>query len=629
MLSRTTLKSRILPFLFLVFLWPFFVHAETVPAYKVKAASALMEALKEARGILPGEKPYFFLEKTLPSANFSVAMAYPSYGEIYLEESAYDLCVREFGPDSLNALSVILAHELVHYMRKHGVKNHFAWQFDAKYTQDSAIVEALSAGLPESDVESSGFLSRVESLLANFESRKKEAEADLEGGFLSYLAGYPIGDIGPRLMDKIYSFYRIPAVIPTYPSLEERRNISINTAERLKELQYWFEAANLMIVAGQYEMALSNYHRLVGEFQGREMYNNMGVICMLAADQLFQQGERPGFVLPYSLDLNSRLARNSRGGDGDEDRIRKEKRDSLLDMAVSYFQKASDLDGDYPLALLNMGVTEWMRACSWKLDHKLSEEYLAKAKGLALQTERIVRPIMTWNGRDRTVRSAKILQAMISFSSRDTSSAIQLLSGLIADAPNDSRITANLNTILHPDLALAKKSPQCPTGGEILFRPDNVVSLSVKNIKQYFNSIVGKIPNHNIEPGERPKEYKDLQFGFQEDALGVAVYSSTWTDWSDRIGQINYMWAPRGFKEPLPCNNPLEDLDLDGVFQQYGDPVTTIPFARGELHYFSKGNKVVNNQIGKQIGSEWYGLIIMIENEVPVQWGLVLNYIPI
>ena len=106
------------------------------------------------------------------------------------------------------------------------------------------------------------------------------------------------------------------------------------------------------------------------------------------------------------------------------------------------------------------------------------------------------------------------------------------------------------------------------------------------------------------------------------------VYSSTWTDWADRIGQINTMWAPRGFEEPLPCETPLSDLDLDGLYQQYGQPLYTIPFASGELVFFSRGEKVINDSTGKIIGMDRYGLIVLIEEDIPVQWGLTLNYEP-
>ena len=41
----------------------------------------------------------------------------------------------------------------------------------------------------------------------------------------------------------------------------------------------------------QYEHSLSNDYRLVGDFQGREIYITMGMIFMLAVVQLFQGGE--------------------------------------------------------------------------------------------------------------------------------------------------------------------------------------------------------------------------------------------------------------------------------------------------------------------------------------------------
>ncbi len=602
------------------------VIADSIATYKVKVATDLMNALKEARGILPGEKPYFFVVSALPSKNFKVAMAYPTYGEIYFEESAYDLCVREFGPDSLKAMSVILAHELVHFMRKHGVKNHFTWTFEEKVTQDSAFIRELGSAIPEEDGSKSGFLGRVESVMKAFQTRKQEAEADLEGGFLSYLAGYPIGEVGPKLMDKIYSFYGIDSILQTYPSLAERRQIAVATAAKLKNLQYWYEGANLMIAMGYYENALANYLRLLGEFQGREIYNNIGVIYMMAADQLFEGGERPPFMVPFSLDLQSRLGNATRGAG---DQTRKEIRDSLLRIAITYFQKASDLDGEYPLALLNEGCAQWLHACSWKTDPAQSAEYLAKAKGLALQTERLTRTLNGWKGQERTIRSAQILQAMSLYSERDTLSAIRLFNKLKTEAPQDDRVSTNLNAILHPQGARFFQPSQCAKTEPVNFSPAYMRNTEVVTIKDYFWKTVAKINvTYNIEPGELPGSMKKLDFGYIEEGPGIMVYSSTWEDRQEKVFQTNIMWAPKGYSEPLPCDWQIGDLDMDQLIALYGEPKSVLPFASGDLYYFPKKESIITNQVGKQIGMDYYGLIVMVEDDVPVQWGLTLSWVP-
>lgn len=599
------------------------------PAYKVKVATDLMNELKAAKGILPTEKPYFFLQDTLPNPRFRVAMAFPTYGEIYLEESAYDLCVREFGADSLRALSVILSHELMHFMNKHGVVNHFAWKFDEKFTQDSTVLQILDETLPNDDVEKSGFITKVESLLKSYQSRKNEAQADLEGGFVSYLAGYPIGDISPRLMDKIYAYYGIDSILQTYPSLAERRGIAVSTADRLQILEHWFEAANLLVAMGRYELALANYNRLVGEFPGRAMYNNMGLICLLAADTYFEGGERPAFLLPYALDLNSRMARNSRGDD--EAAKRKAKRDSLLLLAVDYFTRASAIDGNYPLATLNLGCAELMRSWSWKNDPKQATEYLSRAQSLALMTERTARSTGDWDGQARTVRSARILQALVLYARDEKTQAQRQLEVLAAEAPDDDRISTNLNLVMNP------RAITLPTGGAqgtcpkkpVPFSPAYLNDRTMETVKDYFMKMIPLSVENLVEPGERPKDAMALTFNYKEEPEGVMVYANTWWDMASKAYQIGIMWGPRGYDELMPCDLEIGDVTTDELDQQYGQPVYITPFANGELRYYARGNEVITNESMQAIGMDYYGLIVLVEEDKgPVQWGITLTYEP-
>lgn len=605
-----------------------FLFGQT-PAYKVKVATDLMNELKAAKGILPTEKPYFFLQDTLPNPRFRVAMAFPTYGEIYLEESAYDLCVREFGADSLRALSVILSHELMHFMNKHGVVNHFAWKFDEKFTQDSTVLQILDETLPDNDVEKSGFITKVESLLKSYQSRKNEAEADLEGGFVSYLAGYPIGDVSPRLMDKIYAYYGIDSILQTYPSLAERRGIAVSTADRLQVLEHWFEAANLLVAMGRYELALANYNRLVGEFPGRAMYNNMGLICLLAADTYFEGSERPAFLLPYALDLNSRMARGSRGDD--EAAKRKAKRDSLLMLAVDYFTRASAMDGNYPLATLNLGCAELMRSWSWKNDTKLATEYLSRAQSLALMTERIAQSTGEWDGRDRTARSARILQALVLYAQGDKAQAQRQLEVLAAEVPDDDRISSNLNLVMN-----SRAITQLPGGASgtcrkepVPFSPAYLNDRTMKTVKDYFMKIIPTSVENIIEPGERPKDALALTFNYKEEPEGVMVYANTWWDMASKASQIGIMWGPRGYDEIMPCGLEITDVTTDELDQQYGLPTYITPYANGEIRYYARGTEVITNASMQAIGMDYYGLIVLVEEvKGPVQWGITLTYEP-
>ena len=45
--------------------------------------------------------------------------------------------------------------------------------------------------------------------------------------FYSYISGYKINNIAPRLLDTLYKVYNIPEDLEGYPSLKERKNYRI------------------------------------------------------------------------------------------------------------------------------------------------------------------------------------------------------------------------------------------------------------------------------------------------------------------------------------------------------------------------------------------------------------------
>ena len=288
----------------------------SVPAYKRSVTTSVYHKLLEARGDFRMPAP----ELVMNDGQLYVAWMNSKKEQIGLEEKAYDLCT-SFGPDSLNALAALLAHELTHYYEKHDWTRHFS-RANAN-TQAGEQLGKLEEGL------------------------KLEVQSDYLGGFLALSAGFDTYGIIPKLLPRVYEGYVLPEEIPGYPSLTDRITYAGNAMKRLRELQVAFDLANCLTIVEAYEPAFGYYRYILRDFQSRELYNNLGVLHVLAALSYFSKEEMP-YVLPLELDLQSRLGADKRGFEEDA-----EKRAALLEAAQDAFGRAELLDKEYPAAWIN------------------------------------------------------------------------------------------------------------------------------------------------------------------------------------------------------------------------------------------------------------------------------------
>ena len=281
-------------------------------------------------------------ELVINDGNRFVAWMNPATGEIGIEKKALDFCL-SMGPDSLNAIAALLSHELAHYYERHDGSSHFA-ALDGLDGEDQAR-EQLAIGM------------------------QQEKEADTQGGFLAYSAGYNIYDVLPRLMPALYDTYELPDTVPGYPSLERRVEMSQEAANELLKLQTVFETANLLVLIEEYEKANVYYRHLLRKFPSREMFNNAGICKVMNALDYYSISEMP-YVFPFEPDPNSRLYNRKSGQD---DRIAKRQR--LLKLALREVNTAIQLDPAYGVAYLN-------KACIFTLQQswKDAEYWLDKAR---------------------------------------------------------------------------------------------------------------------------------------------------------------------------------------------------------------------------------------------------------
>ena len=283
-----------------------------------------------------GRKPYY-------NAYYN-----PQNNTINFGEGIYDLAL-EFGADSLNALAMVLGHELAHYYKDHG------W--------------GMSFGTANEDSEIADKIYEME--LDETQRARMEAEADYFGGLFGYLAGYNTLEVGGQFYSRLYETIGLPDSTKGYPSRKDRIAICDNSQKMLQDLLPLFQMANYLALMEQEERAARAYAQLAQQFPGRAIYNNAAVNFLLAALKEYKAEDLP-FQLPLQLELQSRLQQNSKGN-------RQPKKERFLAQARQMLDKSLQVSPNYAPALLNEII--------WALLKEDRDLALFKAKRLAKNKE--------------------------------------------------------------------------------------------------------------------------------------------------------------------------------------------------------------------------------------------------
>ena len=250
----------------------------------------------------------------------AVAAYYPLKNVIVIEKEAY-LISRQFGPDSLSALAFLLAHELTHSFQMEIMKNKQSTNYMAYHNHYHG-------------------------------SHQLEKGADISGAFNAYLAGYKTeGIIGP-LINNLYDSYNLSDHIDNYPSREERAHTAEEVDALVKELIMIFESAAYLTSIGEFQFAASSYEYILQYYQGKEIYNNLGV-CYAMQAMTFENVDYDLYLFPFELDQNSRIKmpKKSRGG---KDSLEKRVRMKYLRRALDKLEEAISMDQTYFAADINV-----------------------------------------------------------------------------------------------------------------------------------------------------------------------------------------------------------------------------------------------------------------------------------
>jgi predicted Zn-dependent protease len=251
--------------------------------------------------------------------------------KIVIDVDLYKIC-QSFGKDSLNALAVVLSHELTHYYNDHTFCSDYAYV--SLYSSNPVLAK---------EIRNSSLTSRKE----------KETEADIKGFFFAAAAGYKPFGLQGQVIDKIYTAYGLTNTQLGYPSKQDRKELALSAEKQASELYKHFESGLLALKNKQYDMAIALFEK-ANKIPFRENLNNIGVAKVLKALELKvpSKGEIDSpkrFQYPLEIDIVSRLNKEVTRNSSDTEKL-----SNLLFDAQKDFEKAITLDPSYYKSRINL-----------------------------------------------------------------------------------------------------------------------------------------------------------------------------------------------------------------------------------------------------------------------------------
>ena len=282
--------------------------------------------------------------------------------KIEIDVALYKIC-QTFDKDSLNALAVVLSHELTHYYNDH------------TFCSDYAFANFKSNAELQKKIGQASYNARIE----------KESEADIKGFFFAAAAGFQPHGLQGLLIEKIYSTYKLADNQKGYPSKQERMVIAKNAENTAAQLYEHFKNGLSALENKQYDVAIELFTKANSQVPFRENWNNIGVAYARKALALKVSSkaeiENPArFLYPLEVENKSRLL-NERTRSLDDTT---EEMVELLNHAQSAFEKALQLDPSFYKSRINLACVYDLQgkhnSAIAEITEKLPEEARASKK---------------------------------------------------------------------------------------------------------------------------------------------------------------------------------------------------------------------------------------------------------
>lgn len=321
------------------------------------AVQQIFNQLKASKGILSTQAPHLRVVDQLPNSSLAIAMA--TTDSIFIDQASVDIC-KTMGADSTDALAFILSHELAHYVLGHEDRHKFL-----RPLQNSQRSEIMRLA----EVDDRRTSRRLGSVLQKYAIRNNEVEADLEAGFLSYLAGYRPLTAGAKFLDLAYAHYGLSDEEGKYSSLQQRKQMITETAQMLDSLTFIFEASNFALLTDHRAMARHGYSYISKYFQSADLLNNLAALEIIEYGQIYS--EIMIYELPLTIsDPSSPVFSENSPTIGTEEEMRAfialEKRNFLLeskriDEIIGKLDKALEINPEFIPAYVNKSIAYYLR----------------------------------------------------------------------------------------------------------------------------------------------------------------------------------------------------------------------------------------------------------------------------
>lgn len=252
--------------------------------------------------------------------------------KIEIDVALYKLC-QTFGKDSLNALAVVLSHELTHYYNDH------------TFCSDYAFANFKANAELQKKIGQASYNARIE----------KESEADIKGFFYAAAAGFQPHGLQGLLIGKIYTTYKLPDIQKGYPTKQERIDIANKAEKTATQLYEYFKNGLTALENKQYDQAIDFFNKANSQVPFRENWNNIGVAYARKALNLKipskAEADNPvRFLYPLEIENKSRLLNErTRSLDNTAEEMVK-----LLNEAQNAFEKALQLDPSFYKSRINL-----------------------------------------------------------------------------------------------------------------------------------------------------------------------------------------------------------------------------------------------------------------------------------
>lgn len=250
---------------------------------------------------------------------------------VKLDKKLLSIC-SSLGKDSLNALSIVLSHELAHYYNDHT----FCYDFSFAH-KGSVISKSLIK-------------------ISSDSKKEKEIQADYQGLWYALLAGYEPISAFDITFDNIYKAYKLPEVIPGYPTKLERKQLKSSVLLKIEKLAPIFNSGLILSKNLYFNEAKDCFEFLLQTLPTQENFNNAGV-AYLSLALSSKIPETIPFKYPIYNDNRSFLIdnvkRNGAKGANDEDETLIQE---YIEKARKYFEKAIGLNPKYFEANLNLAM---------------------------------------------------------------------------------------------------------------------------------------------------------------------------------------------------------------------------------------------------------------------------------